>query len=471
MSRGKNRLQSLVQFVLLVAALAVPLACAENTIEGDKLLIGPDVGKADTAGMGDLLGGTDDAVTADGLLDVAVVDPDAEGSDATGSDPDAIPGDAAQVCPPNTSGCTEDGKLATCNADGTAYETKSCEANEKCLNGKCIRCTQDSECDSGLKCVGGQCVAESVVITTDSVPPGFTSKPYSLTFAATGGVLPYTWSIPGGLAPPGLSLSTDGVLTGTPGQTGKFGFLVEVLDKAGQKASRQYIIDISTADVLTITTTSPLKQATEGQPYSLQFEVKGGTPPYAWLVSGGSLPTGLTLSADGKLTGTPTTDKTGSFTLKVFDSSAQTLQATKDFELPIKLAPLQIVGSQEINLFITKVIVLPLIVVVDNIPVPYNAKLEATGGKKPYSWQEVPLPGFVANFLGGKSGVPKGLTIAKDGTISGGVSDSSLVLSLNVPIVNINLTGFFFQAQVTDSQSAPASQEALFIIPTVPIGN
>lgn len=465
--------RTLVRILLLCVALVLSPACSDNTIEGDKLIIGADVGKADGAGLGDGSSATDDAATAqDGVLDVSVVDPDATGSDDTAvAGSDTTGSELPPVCPPNVSGCTEDGKLAVCNADGTAYETKACQPEEKCLNGKCIRCTQDSECTGGLKCVGGQCVAESVVITTDSVPPGFTSKPYSLTFAATGGVLPYTWSIPGGLSPPGLSLSAEGVLSGTPGQTGKFGFVVEVQDKAGQKASRQYIIDISTADVLTITTTSPLKQATEGQPYNLQFEVKGGTPPYAWLVSGGSLPTGLTLSSDGKLSGTPTTDKAGAFTIKVFDSSAQTLSATKDFDLPIKLAPLQIVGSQEINLFITKVIVLPLIVVVDGIPVPYNAKLEATGGKKPYSWKEVALPGFVANFLGGKSGVPKGLTIAKDGTISGGVSDSSLVLSLNVPVVNINLTGFFFQAQVTDSQSSPASQEALFIIPTVPIGN
>ena len=80
------------------------------------------------------------------------------------------------------------------------------------------------------------------------------------------------------------------------------------------------------------------------------------------------------------------------------------------------------------------------------------------------------MPSIVKNFLP-KSGIPTGLTLAKDGTLGGAVSDASLVFELKVPLSQITLKGFFFAAQVSDSQSKPATQQALFIIPTVPVGN
>jgi len=57
-----------------------------------------------------------------------------------------------------------------------------------------------------------------LAITEASLPSGTVGAPYTgFTFAATGGVAPYAWRIPaGGAAPPGLSLSSGGVLSGTP---------------------------------------------------------------------------------------------------------------------------------------------------------------------------------------------------------------------------------------------------------------
>ena len=52
-------------------------------------------------------------------------------------------------------------------------------------------------------------------------------------------------------------------------------------------------------------------------------------------------------------------------------------QSSAAFELNIGLAPLEIIGQQEVNLFITKLIVLPLIIVVNGIPVPYNGLSKA----------------------------------------------------------------------------------------------
>jgi hypothetical protein len=59
-----------------------------------------------------------------------------------------------------------------------------------------------------------------------------------------------------------------------------------------------------------------------GVAYSDQLTVTGGTSPFTWSVSAGTLPPGLTLSASGGLlSGTPTTADSYTFTVKVTDSS------------------------------------------------------------------------------------------------------------------------------------------------------
>ena len=81
---------------------------------------------------------------------------------------------------------------------------------------------------------------------------------------------------------------------------------------------------------LQITTTS-LPDATAGQPYSATLTATGGTPPYKWKVTSGSLPAGLTLnSSSGTISGT-TTSPAGNynFKVKVKDSTAPTPEKAK----------------------------------------------------------------------------------------------------------------------------------------------
>ena len=83
-------------------------------------------------------------------------------------------------------------------------------------------------------------VVSSLVITTTSpLPPATTTAAYTVTFAATGGVTPLTWSVANGSTlPPGLTLnSTTGVLSGTPPQAGTFTFGITVTDSANPAAS------------------------------------------------------------------------------------------------------------------------------------------------------------------------------------------------------------------------------------------
>jgi uncharacterized protein YjdB len=71
-----------------------------------------------------------------------------------------------------------------------------------------------------------------------------------------------------------------------------------------------------TAGPLTITTTA-LPAATTGVAYSATLTATGGTPPYTWSIASGTLPAGLTLTAAGVISGTPTATGTSSFTVKV----------------------------------------------------------------------------------------------------------------------------------------------------------
>ena len=381
---------------------------------------------------------------------------------------------AVQACAPNVAGCA-DKERYVCNADGSAFVKQPCDNGTFCSDGNCVQCVVDKDCPTGSVCnVAGECKTDRLTLTTDALAAGLVGAPYKVDMAATGGVPPYIWTVIKGTPAAGLTLdSSTGALAGTPsaGMDGKI--TIEVKDQAGSTDSKEFALKI-VDDGLIITTGSPLKSGTDGQAYSVAFQAQGGTPPYAWLLAGGAVPTGLTLGADGVLAGTINGDGAFGFDLKVFDSGANTLHASKHFDMTVALAPLDIVGTQQVDLFLAKLIVLPLIVVAQGLPVPYSAQLQATGGKKPYHWKEVPMQGV--QMLIKNSGIPKGLTLQDNGLFSGAVTDPSLVVTVDLSVLKFlnlnipNVSGFFFSAQVTDSQNPAQTKTGLFVMPTVPIG-
>ncbi len=102
--------------------------------------------------------------------------------------------------------------------------------------------------------------ATPLAITTASLSGGTQGIPYSATVAASGGILPYTWSISGGSLPTGLTLnSTTGVISGTPTATGTFSFTVGVADSSSppQNSTRSLSIAINAgAPILIISSAS-----------------------------------------------------------------------------------------------------------------------------------------------------------------------------------------------------------------------
>jgi hypothetical protein len=170
-------------------------------------------------------------------------------------------------------------------------------------------------------------------ITTTSLPAATVATLYGQTLAATGGTTPYTWSLAAGTLPAGLSLSSGGVLSGTPTTAGTSSFTVRVTDSGSPAASDTQVLSltINPPPPLNITTTS-LPAGTVGAPYSQTLAATGGIAPYTWSLSSGTLPPGLGLSPGGVLGSSPTTAGSYTFTVQVTDNiggaDTQTLSLT-----------------------------------------------------------------------------------------------------------------------------------------------
>lgn len=427
------------------------------------------------SGCGDDAAGSADVVSPVDVLDVDVLDTESGGGDVEAEDvssgdlgaADTVGPNATQVCPPGLSGCVEGNQLV-CNEDGSAFELRKCDSWLVCWEGDCISCVEHEDCSDGAKCIEGECVVQPLTILTEELPPALEGLPYVTALAADGGIPPYLWAIHQGELPEGVQMDAYGVISGLPQDVGPWPMLVRASDSQGEQEIAPLTLHVVDGG-LHITTTNPLALGKGGESYDVQFEAVGGTPPYFWGHSAGELPPGLILGSDGHLGGVLDSDGVFEFRIKLFDNDTPPLVAEKDFELPVSITPLEIVGSTELDLLVTKVIVLPLIFVIPSFPIPYSTNLQAIGGKKPLTWSESEFPDAVLGLIP-EGGIPEGLTLHADGTLEGTVSDPSLAVEVTVPILNISLYGFFFQAQVEDAQPIPFNESALYLIPTVPIG-
>lgn len=129
-----------------------------------------------------------------------------------------------------------------------------------------------------------------------------------------------------------MAVFSSGALAGTPATAGTFAFTVEVTDSNAVSTHKDFSLTINSL-ALEITTTSPLPGGTAGVGYSQTLSASGGVLPYAWSVSSGRLPLGLTLSPGGVLSGTPLTIGTFSFAVQLSDSAGN--RANKDLAISI----------------------------------------------------------------------------------------------------------------------------------------
>ena len=199
---------------------------------------------------------------------------------------------------------------------------------------------KDSANNTGTKALSVVVAAagQAPTVTTSSLPGGSVGKGYSTMLQASGGATPYSWSISAGSLPAGLALSSTGQVSGTPTTAGTASFTVQVKDATNRTGAKALSVAVTTAASLQITTTS-LADGQAKSAYSASLAATGGTKPYAWSVSSGSLPAGLTLgSSTGQILGTPTASGSFSFAISVKDSSGVQQSATQFFAILVSAA-------------------------------------------------------------------------------------------------------------------------------------
>jgi large repetitive protein len=238
-------------------------------------------------------------------------------------------------------------------------------------------------------------------------PSGEANVAYSDQLTVTGGTSPYVWSVSAGTIVPGLTLSSStGLLSGTPTTAGSYTSTIKVTDASGLSDTQGVTVLIIPGPTLAFPAPPPGWTNTV---YRDTLTESGGTAPYAWSVSAGALPAGISLSADGTLSGTPTViASSSSFTVEVTDAYNQTATET--------------VTSLSVSAGVSTTFAAPAAV---DVGVAFSDQLTATGGTTPYTWSL-------------NSGtVPGGVTLSSAGVLSGTPSPAgSYTFAVNVTDAN-----------------------------------
>jgi endonuclease/exonuclease/phosphatase family metal-dependent hydrolase len=85
-------------------------------------------------------------------------------------------------------------------------------------------------------------------ITSTALPAATSGVSYSFLLGSTGGQAPLRWTLADGSLPPGVTLSTDGELSGVPGGLGGYPFTVRVQDANGALAARLLSMEVRGSD-------------------------------------------------------------------------------------------------------------------------------------------------------------------------------------------------------------------------------
>jgi Putative Ig domain len=301
-------------------------------------------------------------------------------------------------------------------------------------------------------CAATLTAQSSINIGNTNFPPATVGQPYNVAIQVSGGLAPYVWSSSGQL-PPGITLTTTGVLIGTPTSGGTFNFTVIVVDARQASASRAVVLSVLGTGARLAVTTAALPAGTVGQSYSQALTATGGTPPYSWAVGQG-FPSGFTFDATtGTIAGTPTSAGSYSFPVQVTDSAKTS--ATGTVTLTINVPPLAITT------------VAPIFN--GTVGVAYVQTFKASGGAPPYTWSI--LSGSAGNLTldpasGNLQGTPQN---AGTFNFTVQVSDASAAtatqtfsLVVNPPALTISVGGTLPSGTV----NAPYSQ----ILPVVATG-
>jgi putative Ig domain-containing protein/Big-like domain-containing protein len=264
-------------------------------------------------------------------------------------------------------------------------------------------------------------------IAPATLPPATVGASYGpIDFSASGGSGPYTFAVSAGALPPGVDVSVDGVLSGTPTAAGTFDFTVSATDSLSQIGSQSYTLTVGAA-VLTLHPTAQTLNVVAASYYSSSFTATGGTAPYA-LGESGTLPDGLVFdAASGVLSGTAT--QAGDFPIAITATDSSTGTG----------APFSVTNNYVLEVAAPIILVFPSSLPTASIAAGYQQTLTASGGRAPYTFA-------IAN-----GSLPAGLTLSADGSLSGVPSAAG---------------SFAFEVQATDAlQFTGSSPYTLTVAP------
>ena len=167
---------------------------------------------------------------------------------------------------------------------------------------------------------------QAAITLTTGPQAATTSDSVNVTLAATGGAgAPYTYSVVSNSLPAGLTLSSAGVVTGTPTTPGTYTTQVKIFDKSGTHFGTGSFTWTITYPPLAASNpgnqTATLNTALSPQ---IQLSASGGSGNYAWT---GTLPAGITLTTGGLISGTPTATGSTAVTLTVRDTTTGSTKA------------------------------------------------------------------------------------------------------------------------------------------------
>ncbi|MES2987141.1 MAG: putative Ig domain-containing protein [Pseudomonadota bacterium] len=242
---------------------------------------------------------------------------------------------------------------------------------------------------------------------------GSFTAPYAAAFSqaitATGGTGPHSYALTGNL-PAGITLNAStGLLSGSPTASGTFSFSVTATDTGSTGAGAPFTVEgnYSLNVVAPVVTVTPgaLPTATAGSAYTATLTATGGVAPYRFVLGGGALPAGLSLSAAGNVSGTPTATGNFAFAVNVADANGQA-------------------GVANLTLIVANpaITITPATLPNGTQGTVYSQRLTATGGLAPY------------RFAVSSGTLPAGLTInAASGEIAGtptGSGDTSFAITV-----------------------------------------
>lgn len=277
-------------------------------------------------------------------------------------------------------------------------------------------------------------VSGSLAFNPSSLLGGQLHTIYSRNITAVGGQGPYNFTVPPNTLPPGLTLSSSGLLSGTPTSVGTYNFTITATDtNTADTGSQLYTIIVSGNLILNPSSLPPGHLNTS---YASTLVAIGGVGPYNYAVTAGSFPPGLTLSANGGITGIPTSDGTYNFTITATDTGSSDT------------------GSLNYSVVVSGSLVLtPTSLNNGQLNTPYSETITASGGVGPY------------NFTVSAGTFPPGLALATSGAITGTPdSDGNYTFTITATDTNSSDTGAL-------AYTINVSGSLIFNPTTVPVAN